>query len=673
MSSKRCLAVGIAVLAMGFARGSKAGSFDRETAVSRLMPVPEEVKEGEGSFRLEKSFRVSVRGKPDERMFAAATRFLRRLDQRTGLFFEQDYVKPTDKLGGTGLEISIKRPGLVELGENESYQVEISASGIRLEAETDLGAMHGLETLLQLLSADESGYVFPVVVISDSPRFPWRGLMIDSARHFMPLDMIKRNLDGMAAVKMNVMHWHLTDDQGFRVECQSFPLLHEKGSDGLFYTHDEVREIVSYAADRGIRVYPEFDVPAHATAWLVGYPELGSAPGPYEIERAWGIFQPTLDPSNEKVYEVLEGVFTEMAALFPDPYFHIGGDEVEGHHWDESQRIQSFMKEKNLADKSALQAHFNNRILKILTKLDKKMIGWDEILHPSMPTNIMIHSWRGREAMVSAAKQGYSSILSNGYYIDLMQPASDHYKVDPLPSDIDLDEEQRSLVLGGEATMWSEHVTNETVDSRIWPRAAAIAERLWSPEEVRDIDSMYRRLDTISLQLEELGLTHLENRDMMMRRLTAGYAIEPLRILADVVEPLKIYRRNQDNSYRSFSPYTLLPDIATADAKDARHFNAAVAVFLESGSESDEDYTRAMLQVWVANHAEFESLAAASPALREGLPISLALRDLAQLGLDSLDGKPVDTDVAAILSKAREPVAKVELQVVDAVESLLER
>lgn len=648
-----------------------AESVAQEEAFSNLLPVPVELKVGEGQFRIDKTFTVAVSGAANERIYSAASRFLRRLDQRTGLFLPQDYIEPGESVGEAALDISVSRPGQIEHGEDESYQIIVTPTEARIEAATDLGAMHGMETFLQLLSADERGYYIPACTIEDAPRFTWRGLMIDSARHFMPMDMIKRNLDGMAAVKMNVMHWHLTEDQGFRVEVKSYPRLHELGSDGMYYTQDQIREIVAYAADRGIRVYPEFDVPGHATSWLVGHPELASAPGPYEIERGWGIFDPTLDPTNEKVYEVLEAVFTEMAELFPDAYFHIGGDENEGHQWDANERIQAFMKERGIADNHALQSYFNQRLLVILTKLGKKMVGWDEILQPDMPTNIVIHSWRGRDSMVAAAKAGYSSILSNGYYIDLMQPASDHYLTDPLPADIDLDEAQRKRVYGGEATMWSEHVTNETVDSRIWPRTAAIAERLWSKGSVRDVEDMYRRLDVVALQLEELGLTHLKNRDMMMRRLAGGYDYEALRVLADVVEPLKIYKRNADLSYRSYSPYTLLPDVAVADAKDARRFSRMVDSYLETRHNADEAVLQEMLGSWIANHASFESLAAGSPALREALPLSEALRDLAAVALASLNGEQTQAD--EVLARARVPVAKVELQIVDAVKRLLKR
>jgi hexosaminidase len=640
-----------------------------------VLPQPQTLEAREGAFPLDLTFRVEVAAPPDSRAFDGGTRFLQRLRDRTGLFLPQGFVRPGDTLTGAGLRVEAPRVGRLEPGEDESYTLTIGAEGIVLAAPTDLGALHGLETLLQLLDADRQGYHFPALHLADAPRFPWRGLLLDVARHFMPVEVIKRNLDGMAAVKMNVLHWHLTEDQGFRIESKTFPRLHELGSDGFYYTHEQVREIIAYADARGIRVYPEFDIPGHATSWLVGHPELGSLPGPYEIERKWGIFDPALDPSKEEVYTFLEAFFTEMAALFPDPYIHIGGDEVTGKHWAASPRIQNFMREKGIADQHELQAFFNRRVLAILTRLDKRMIGWDEIFLPSMPTDIVIHSWRGREAMEEAARQGYQSILSNGYYIDLMQPAEFHYLNDPLPPGHTLSPEEAARVLGGEATMWSEHVTPETVDSRIWPRTAAIAERLWSSSDVRDVETLHARLDRIALQLEEHGLTHLKNRPMLMRRLVRGPVIEPLALLADVVEPLKIYQRNADDRYTQFSPYTLLPDIAIADAPDARAFRRLVTLYQENGDEARREELKWWLKRWKRNHRAFRELAREAPALREALPLSAALRDLADLGLDSLEG--VEADEAwwqradAILARAREPVAKVELQVVDAVEALL--
>jgi hexosaminidase len=222
--------------------------------------------------------------------------------------------------------------------------------------------------------------------------------MLDVARHWMPLEVVKRNLDAAAAVKLNVFHWHLSDDQGFRVESKRFPKLQQEGSDGLFYTQDEIRGVVEYARDRGIRVVPEFDMPGHTTAWLVGYPELGTNPGPYEIGRTWGVYENALDPSREETYAFLDAFFEEMVGLFPDPYFHIGGDEVEDKQWNESARVQAWAKKNNLKDAHAIQAFFNQRVQKLLEKRGKVLIGWDEVLHPDLPQGIVVQSWRGQKS-----------------------------------------------------------------------------------------------------------------------------------------------------------------------------------------------------------------------------------------------------------------------------------
>src|SRR5688572_29982451 len=469
-----------------------------------LMPVPASVQLENGRLPITSTFMVVTKGHADDRLRAGILRMTKRLAGRTVLTLP---LEPGNDENSATLVVQTSRAGetIPSLGEDESYSLEISGKQARLVAPTVVGALRGLETFLQLVQGDREGYYLPAVKVNDRPRFPWRGLLIDIARHYQPPEVLKRNLDAMAAVKLNVLHWHLTEDQGFRVESKKFPKLHSMGSDGLYYTQDQVREIIAYATERGIRVMPEFDIPGHSTSWLVGHPELGSAPGPYKIERAAGIFEPALDPTRDQTYKFLDVFLGEMAALFPDAYMHIGGDENEGKQWDRNPEIQAYMKDKGIKDNHALQAYFNVRVLKILQKHRKKMIGWDEILQPELPRDVVIHSWRGTAALAEAAKKGYDGILSNGYYIDLIFPASQHYKADPLPADSTLTPEEAKHVLGGEATMWSEWVSPETIDSRIWPRTAAIAERLWSPRTVTDVDDMYKRLAVISRQLEELG------------------------------------------------------------------------------------------------------------------------------------------------------------------------
>jgi len=646
-----------------------------------LMPIPEQVVQTHSSFRLDEQFTALVQGNPDNRIYEYTTNTLRRLAGRTGLFLPQDFITRSSKCEHPRMEINVQRPGKVELGEDESYQLLVTETAVTLNAATDIGAMRGLETLLQLLDADEKGYFFHTVEINDRPRFPWRGLMIDACRHFMPVDMVKRNLDGMAAVKLNVMHWHLSEDQGFRVECNTFPQLHLQGSDGLYYTQAQIKDIIQYAANRGIRVMPEFDIPGHATSWLVAFPELASAPGPYTIERKWGVFDPTFNPTIEATYTFFDRFFAEICTLFPDDYMHIGGDENSGKQWDTNPDIQAFMQANNIKDNHTLQSYFNGRLLAILEKNHKKMVGWDEILHPGMPKSIVIQSWRGRESLIDAARQGYRTILSNGYYIDLMQPTAFHYLNDPMPADMPLTDQEKQCILGGEATMWAEYVSPETVDSRIWPRTAAIAERLWSPGTVRDLADMFRRLNITSFRLEELGLTHIKNHDMMLRRLTNNQDIVPLQTLVELLEPVKIYTRGAQRDYTSYSPLTRVVDAAIADAPVAREFCELVDNYLAEPArgEHSAEILKQHLQIWKDNHDKLLPVIKTSPILAEIESLSLDLANCAAIGLTALDNigqhkrpdkKWLDEQLS-ILKQAGAPRAQTELMVIPGIEKLV--
>jgi hexosaminidase len=506
------------------------------------------------------------------------------------------------------------------------------------------------------------------VTIEDQPRFPWRGLMLDVARHWIPLADVKRTLDGMAAVKLNVFHWHLSENQGFRVESKRFPKLQELGSDGQYFTQDQVREVIAYARDRGIRVIPEFDMPGHTTAWFVGYPELASAPGPYQIERQWGIFDPAMDPTRDEVYEFLDAFIGEMAALFPDEYFHIGGDEVNGKQWDANPRIQEFMRTHAIKNNEELQAYFTRRVQTIVEKHGKKMIGWDEILSKDMPHNILVQSWRGQQALADAARQGVSGILSNGYYLDLGYSAAHHYAVDPLGVAADLTEEQKRRVLGGEACMWSEFVTPELLDTRVWPRMAAIAERFWSPQNVTDVADMYRRLSAVSRDLEMLGLTHASEYEKTLMRLAGGGAVAQVRTLADVVEPVKDYAREAAHPYDSFTPLNRLVDAARPDSETVRRFTALV----DRMAPEDLPQIREYLTLWRDNHARLAPVMANSALLAEDAEISKDLSDIAEAGLQAIDKLPGAAANAALLDRAKQPKAELLLSVEPPIRKLIE-
>jgi hexosaminidase len=646
-----------------------------------VMPLPALLKVNENPIRITRNFRVSVFGNANARIYFQASRFLRRLSDKTGIFLDgQGYVTKKDSTLSAALIIRIQRPGRLTVDEDEGYSLVTNANHVEISAKNDLGAIHGLETLLQLVSSDTNGYYFPGVNILDEPRFAWRGLLLDVALHFMPVDMIKRTLNGMAVVKMNVLHLHLINDQGFRVESKLFPRLQEVSSDGNYYTQDEVRDIVKYADRLGIRVVPEFVVPAHTTAILTAYPQFASVKRDYSLQRYFGVFDPVMDPTNEKLYPFLDKLFGEMSALFPDAYFHIGGDENTGKDWASVPHIQTFMKLHGLKTTSDLQTYFNQRILPIVRKYGKTMVGWDEILNPSLPKEVVIQSWRGNEAFYSSVREGYKAILSFGYYIDLIQPASYHYQIDPIPDSVKFTAEEKKRVLGGEATMWSELITPVTVDSRIWPRTAAIAERLWSPKSVTDTDEMYRRLDIVSLYLEAVGLQHNTYKEVLLRQLSAGWNTNPLRVLVDVIEPLKIYDRNEgDTMYTVFSPFTKLADVASPDQALPRIFRKKVDSFLIYPSSILTKEITEKLICWKDNDVQFKAVLRNSPILQEAAGLSENLSALASAGLEAIQyikeqKKPAGDwlqQKQIVVTKAKDQGGRCELQVVDAIQKLI--
>jgi hexosaminidase len=599
-----------------------------------LMPVPAKIQAGEGRLRIDRNFSfIQLSGYREARLEAAAARLVEYVSRKTGIPMNPGVA---GQLPTPALIVYCDHAGapVQTAQEDESYRLVVTAMGAKLDAPNPLGVLRGMATFLQLVDLDATGFGVPAVTIEDHPRFPWRGLMLDVSRHWIPLEDVKRTLDAMAAVKLNVFHWHLSENQGFRIESKLFPKLQGMGSDGDYYTQDQAREVIAYAHDRGIRVIPEFDMPGHATAWFVGYPELASAPGPYQIERQWGVFDPAMDPTREETYKFLDAFIGEMAALFPGQYFHIGGDEVNGKQWDGSARVQEFKRANGLQSNEALQAYFTRRVQAIVTKHGKKMIGWDEVLTPDMPHDILVQSWRGQKALADAARQGVSGILSNGYYLDLYYSAAHHYAVDPLGADAaNLTDAQKKLVLGGEACMWSEFVTPELLDLRVWPRMAAIAERLWSPRNVTDEADMYRRLEAVSRDLESVGVKHVSTYDRTLERLAAGGPSEPVRVLAGVVEQVKDYARGEARPYTSFSPLNRLVDVVQPFGADAQQFAALV----DRRKPEDLPKIREWLTLWRDNDARLAPVMARSALLAENAELSKDLSAIAAAGLQALD------------------------------------
>lgn len=657
-----------------------------QAATPDLAPLPAKIQMGSGKLLIDNSLSIAIDGRTDALLEGGALRFLGNLARQTGIPLHARLGDPAKAT--IVIRADHPSPSVLQAVEDENYILDVTASGAKITAPTPLGVLHGLETFLQLVQITPDGFSAPAVHIEDQPRFPWRGLMIDVSRHFITLPALRRNIDAMAAVKLNVLHLHLSDNEGFRVESKIFPKLQAMGSDGLFYTQAEIRDLVSYARDRGIRIVPEFDIPGHSTAWFVGYPELASAPGPYAIERGWGVFDPAMDPSREQTYKFLDKFIGEMAGLFPDPYFHVGGDEVNGKQWDGNPKIQAFMRGKGIKSDAELQQYFMARVQKLVAKRRKIMIGWDEILAPGLPKESVIQSWRGQDSLAAAAKLGYRGLLSNGYYLDHMAPASQHYLVDPMSGDAAaLTPDQQKLILGGESCMWTEYVSTEIIDSRIWPRNIAIAERYWSPQSVRDVDSMYRRIDSEGRRLEWLGLTQRTSHYAMLRRLSGANDPAPLSVLADVVEPVKGYARSEANekgniSATSWAPLNHLIDAVPPESDLARTFLASVnalaaAQFKDAAAEAQ---IRAQLTIWRDNDARLEPIIAGSYLLKEVAPLSQNLEALGTAGLQALDyidhaGAAPDawkTQQLALIAQASVPQANLLLVPAAAVQILVQ-
>ncbi|MCG2613707.1 family 20 glycosylhydrolase [Terrimonas sp. NA20] len=517
-----------------------------------LIPEPVSVTQGSGSFVLNASTKV-LHAPPSldtiANMLAARLKQATGFRITTGLQTQNQSNKNTIALVLTG-DASIPKEG---------YQLEVTANNVSLKAKDPSGIFYGIQTLLQLLpkeiesaSAATAKWEIPVVKISDHPRFGWRGLMLDVSRHFFPKEEVKKFIDQMSRYKFNVLHWHLTDDQGWRVEIKSLPKLTEVGAwrvnktgtfgrfsvpaadeprdYGGFYTQDDIREIVQYAKERQINILPEIDVPGHSMAAIAAYPELTCTPGTYVVNSGeqfmiWppgGHFYGTVDnslcPANEKVYEFMDKVFTEIAQLFPFEYIHMGGDETARNFWEKSDAIKALMQKEKLANLDEVQSYFVKRMEKIINGKGKKMIGWDEILQGGLAPNAAVMSWRNMQHGAEAAKQGHEVVMTptEFVYLDYMQSdvtmeppvyaslrLKKTYQFDPLPEGVD-----PKWIKGGQGNLWTEQVYNiRQVQYMIWPRAFALSEVLWSPKDKKNwnalvpkIEAQFKRFDVAKIK-----------------------------------------------------------------------------------------------------------------------------------------------------------------------------
>ncbi|CAF0777249.1 unnamed protein product [Didymodactylos carnosus] len=612
--------------------------------------------------------------------------FLRKTIQRFGTYiYNKTGIRISNDTSGTGREHNAlfihyngSNPNYPVLGENEYYELIVSTESAHLHAITVTGVNRGLATFVQLLQISQfDDITIPAVEIIDKPRFPWRGLLLDISRHWMPVSVVERTLNAMEFAKLNVLHLHLTDDQGFRIESKKYPLLHQKGSDGQFFTQEQIRHLIEYANERRIRIIPEFDIPAHTTSWFVGYPHLASSPNiKYEIERHWGVMKPTMDPTQETTYKFLDDLIEEMASLFPDKYFHIGGDEVEGSEWTDSTSIQNFKQQMHLRDNHDLQTYFTRRVQTILIKHHKTIIGWDEILAAYLSHNAtnsksqfspdsVIQSWRGRRSLIAAARYGYQAILSNQSYLDLMQPAGFYYSVNPTQSTKwRLNNQQRSKILGGEICLWSEYISSDTVDSRIWPRAVALAERYWSSEHVTNVNCMYDRLKIINRQLSFTGIEHLSKYMSKLKKFAGDEFLIHLKTLADVCEAL-----GRDDRYRT-GKYTSL--VSMVEFVDALQPESETVYDLErlityKTNETVREILKTTFQKWSTNYMELKELFLRKNKNESVVQIKLLSKNLSQVGNIGIQVLNYLNDRATInddeLFEFKETLDEVEIEV----------
>ena len=504
-----------------------------------LVPVPAALETKSGYFKLDENTAIAVEG--SSAALASVPGHLQAyLQQLTGLNLK------IEENGDKKSNLKLKLTDTVE--GKEAYEISAGSKGVEVRAATAQGLFYGVQTIRQLLQKGKKNYLIPAVEISDSPRFGYRGMHLDVGRHLYPVDFIKKYIDLIALHKMNTFHWHLTEDQGWRIEIKKYPKLteisafrketvvghasHSNEYDGKpyggFYTQDEVKEVVAYAADRFITVIPEIEMPGHSVAVLAAYPELSCKPNKtYEVATTWGVMKDVFCPT-EKTFSFLEDVLTEVMALFPSKYIHIGADECPKDSWKESRYAQKLIKKEGLKDEHELQSYFIRRIEKFLARHDRKLVGWDEILEGGLSPDATVMSWRGEAGGIEAAKQAHDVIMSPTTYCYF-----DYYQTDPktgneplaiggnLPVETvygyelipeELTAEQSKYILGGQGNVWTEYMkTSDQVEYMALPRMSALSEVLWSPKGKRDYQSFLSRMQTFRKQLDAMDVNYAKH------------------------------------------------------------------------------------------------------------------------------------------------------------------
>lgn len=490
---------------------------EKQSIVS-IIPKPQILINQDGRFIIDEATSLSFQG-VDPTTIGVIKDYLKEI---TGYQLENGYSE-----GEKVISLDVQK------SDSNFYSLIVSPSQINLTASSTISLLNGFQSLRQLILLNE-GQMVPAVEIQDAPNFQWRGLLLDCSRHFMKKEFVKRYIDLLAFYKMNVLHWHLTEDQGWRIQIDKYPLLTEvgawrKGTDGEtyggFYSKDDIREIVSYAENRGITVVPEIELPGHSQAALAAYPEYSCTGGPFEVETEWGVFKEIYCAGNDSTFKFLEDVLGEVIDLFPSEYIHIGGDEVTKFRWERCEKCQRRMREENLHDEHELQSYFIGRIGAFLHSKGKKMIGWDEILEGGLPNGAIVQSWRGYDGAVEAVKQGHEAILSptSHAYFDYGLNDIDMEKVygfNPVPEG--LSEKEAALILGGECNMWTERAPQSKVDSKIFPRLLAMSEVLWNKSE-KDYSAFKERVRDQYKILSAMGVNY-------------GFETVPVKIATSIIE-----------------------------------------------------------------------------------------------------------------------------------------
>lgn len=494
-----------------------------------LIPLPAELEFGTGDFPITAQTTVYTKaGDPDGVTASAYLGAL--LEATTGHFIKLREYTPTGPVQFPVQSILISLLPASGPVNPEAYEIQASAHAIAIHAARPPGLFCALQTVRQLLRQRPDGnWVIPALRIKDRPAYPWRGMLLDCGRHFMSKEFILRYIDLLALHKLNVLHWHLTEDQGWRLEIKKYPKLTEIGAwrgtgaarYGGYYTQEDVREIVNYAASRHVRVVPEIELPGHCRAALASYPELSCTGGPFDVATTWGVFEDVYCAGNEQTFAFLEDVLTEVIELFPSEFIHIGGDEVPRTRWRACPKCQARLRAEGLAGEDELQSYFIRRIERFLNSRGRQLVGWDEIMDGGLPPKAIVQAWRGADAALRAARAGYEVISSptSHCYLDYPQapdptaPTSTGYidlrkiySFDAAPPG--LTPEERAYIIGGEGNIWTERAPQERVDRQVFPRLCALAEVLWTPPERRNWEDFQGRLRYHYRRLDALGVMY---------------------------------------------------------------------------------------------------------------------------------------------------------------------